>query len=257
MKMLYKYYSVSEHSLKNISNSVVCFSDILGFNDPFEGVGHFKYEATPEMQEYFNSIDSNALNYLSEGTAANSKELLSFKHRVFCVTEKYDHPLIWAHYAGSHTGFCVGYDEENIKKISDKFDDVEYAEHPHLVDVNQLDMDKVETLLYVKSKEWSYEEEWRAIHTITDADVTHLNPREEYEVEADKLYVWNGYAAQGNLELLAAKKYILKHCEPKVLYLGLKMDQEAKNELIRIAKEKKIDIFQMTQQSNSFKLATY
>ncbi|PLT43794.1 hypothetical protein B8V81_2225 [Paenibacillus pasadenensis] len=37
----------------------------------------------------------------------------------------------------------------------------------------------------------------------------------------------------------------------------MKMDQEAKNELIRIAKEKKIDIFQMTQQSNSFKLATY
>lgn len=134
MGLLFKYYCINKYSLENIRRSIVCFSDISGFNDPFEGVGHYHYDATPEMMKYFNSIDSNAINYLSEGTAADTKEALSFKHRVLCVTENHDHPLMWAHYAGSHTGFCVGYDEEDIKKISDKFANVEplFADRPLL-----------------------------------------------------------------------------------------------------------------------------
>jgi hypothetical protein len=31
-------------------------------------------------------------------------------HRVYCLSEVCDSPLMWAHYTGSHTGICLEFD---------------------------------------------------------------------------------------------------------------------------------------------------
>jgi hypothetical protein len=83
---------------------------------------------------------------------------------VFCVSERKDHPLMWAHYAESHAGFCVGYicpvgidNPRIIHKVT-------YAETPPSISCWQLIEDPGAVhrdLVVTKTSPWSYEREWR------------------------------------------------------------------------------------------------
>jgi hypothetical protein len=83
---------------------------------------------------------------------------------VFCLSERNDQPLMWAHYANSHTGFCVGYlcpvgidNPRIIFKVED-------AEKPPAISCWQLIQDPGAVhrdLVTTKTDPWSYEREWR------------------------------------------------------------------------------------------------
>jgi hypothetical protein len=83
---------------------------------------------------------------------------------VFCVSECNDHPLMWAHYADSHAGFCTGYvcpvGIDNPRIIFK----VAYPEIPPNITCWQLIEDPGAVhrdLVVTKSAAWSYENEWR------------------------------------------------------------------------------------------------
>ena len=174
------------------------------------------------------------------------------------MTEKYDSPLMWAHYANSHTGFCVGYAKDEIKAISTRFDKVSYKSQPHKVNLEQINMEEIESLLYIKSEDWRYEEEWRAVYTLKDEDVLHLSYGDNFSKcfqpneYSDKFYVPHGYAQMNNLEVLESDKFITKHCKPQVIYLGLRMTQEDREIVIESGKGKSLKIYRMSQIQNSF-----
>lgn len=258
MDLVYKYYSVNGYSLANFRNNSVCFSDLQSFNDPFEGVGNHIYNATQKEIEFWNSIDSTILSDINVSNSQENKEMLRFKNRILCVTGKNDNHVMWAHYGGSHSGFCVGYAANDISSISNKFDRVRYEQQPPIVDIRAFDINQIEDLLYVKSEEWRYENEWRAIYKLDNNDLRRLNFGENFnkcsQEDIEKLYVPYGEISDGSLCVLEANKYILKECKPRALYLGLRMNQDNRNLLIDIAKRKGIDIYQMRQQPNSFKL---
>lgn len=263
MELLFKYYALSKYSKKNFKDDVVLFNNILGFNDPFEGIGRFLYDVSPEEQEYWNNIGSDLPKGIAKRIATDSRESLIFANRILCVTEKYDHPLMWAHYAQSHTGFCIGYSKDDIKEISNRFDKVTYQSHPHNVNMESIDKDEIESLLYFKSDAWLYEEEWRAVYTLSNEDVRHLDYNNNFDKcfqpyeNSCKFYMARGYAQMNNLEVLESEKYILKSCKPQVVYLGLRMKQEEKQDIIAIGKEKNLKIFQMTQSPNSYEMSAY
>jgi hypothetical protein len=83
---------------------------------------------------------------------------------IFSLSEVPDHPLMWAHYAASHSGFCVGYvcpvgidSPRNIYKIN-------YAQYVPLVTPRKLVHDPHDVLMdqvLTKPADWSYEREWR------------------------------------------------------------------------------------------------
>lgn len=89
---------------------------------------------------------------------------------VSCFSEDAVSMLMWSHYANNHTGMCIEYDFNEM----DMRDEALWGLHPVFYSESLLDLnvysDEVRKKVFIpilasisKSKEWSYEEEWRMI----------------------------------------------------------------------------------------------
>jgi len=227
---IYKYFSVTEYTLKNLMENKICFNSIENFNDPFEGYGKFTIDVGRGGKEYFDSINMGDIEEkFARNLGERLQEAVNQKKRILCLTEDYNNPLMWAHYADSHKGFCVEYRQADLEKLNVELKRVEYCERPDQIDLSALDnkfgneeMKKVEKLLFCKSKEWSYEKEWRALLTVDKASID--------------------------------KKYILKPCPPCSIYLGVKMNDYCRDFFVTLCEEKKIPVYRMIQRDGTFSL---
>ncbi|RGE45591.1 DUF2971 domain-containing protein [Comamonas testosteroni] len=103
------------------------------------------------------------------------EELLGFvdKSGVFSLSGNPLQELIWAHYGGSHCGFCIGYQTKRLVAFEPNTHivlKVQYSnEAPSIALTDLLRADSnsvaglVQKILGVKSKPWAYEEEIRVI----------------------------------------------------------------------------------------------
>ena len=256
MKLLYKYYSnESKYSLENFENANISFSPLESLNDPFEGVGAYIYPISHNEKLYWDSIGSNLPKMFSKRYSEDVWDMLNFKYRVFCSSKDYNNFLLWSYYANAHRGFCVGYKEEDIKETSDELLDVKYRNG--MCVINELDNDIIKDLLTTKSCDWHIEDECRALYVLKESDVSHLSPEVYFNKEngADgKIYKLHGHVQTNNLETLCSDKFIIKKCEPFVVYLGIRMNWNDKKRIIESAKKFNIKVYQMCQEDNSFDL---
>ncbi len=104
------------------------------------------------------------------------ENVLGFRNRlgVFSLSKRPDDELLWAHYAESHSGYCVEYDLERIRvepRNQWSYLEVEYLELPPAISIADLvkagdnDSKLITKLLGTKSKRWEYEEEFRILTT--------------------------------------------------------------------------------------------
>ena len=162
------------------------FTAALRFNDPFEFKFHpVRPSSRRQLQTWHDTHDptrsqaeieqawrtsrrGRGWNYLA-GFSARAQLLQSCY--VSCFTRKATSHLMWAHYSQAHTGFAVLYDDALVDTLHavDGFESagpVTYrAGVPrvrHFVDSPQTTMQKV---LFTKSGEWRYEEEFRVVFT--------------------------------------------------------------------------------------------
>lgn len=101
---------------------------------------------------------------------------------VFCLSEVNDHPLMWAHYADGHAGFCTGYvcpvgigNPRTIFKVA-------YPEVPPSISCWQLIEDPGAVhrdLVVTKTSHWSYEREWRMTFSNIPGLIDKLLPYRE------------------------------------------------------------------------------
>ena len=253
MDLLYKYFSnESEYAFQNLENNHICFSSLETLNDPFEGVGSYLYHVSDEEKAYWESIDSDLPKLLSKRFSDDIKEIVNFKYRVFCSTKENDNPLMWAYYANSHQGFCVGYAQENIKKLSDTSRDIVYGDE--MYSINDPNENTFKELLFHKALDWQKEKEHRAIYQLTNEDVEYLPADAFFADNRDnrKIYLLKGHAQMNNLCTLRSDKYIIKTCPPAVIYLGLRTPMNARKKLMEIAARNSIPIFQMVQDQNRY-----
>lgn len=92
-----------------------------------------------------------------------------------CLTESWNHILMWAHYTSSHTGFVAEFDTKN-RFFNDRRSDKDEFRHLRKVIYQQsrptcafTEFDGPEFFL-IKSEDWSYENEWRLIKSLSDAN---------------------------------------------------------------------------------------
>ena len=101
---------------------------------------------------------------------------------IFSLSETPDHPLMWAHYAASHSGYCIGYacpvginNPRNIHKVI-------YVEHVPRISPRKIVHDPREVmndLILTKPAVWRYEREWRVtLGTIAGLVENWLAPRQ-------------------------------------------------------------------------------
>lgn len=144
--------------LCNLVNNRIFVQSIRYFNDPFEGRW---FGCEPEAQ-----IHTAHKSFLERLERCGIFCLCVAKNNKFLCSSK--SVLMWSHYASSHTGFCVEFNE-NLLKDKNQFEFVPRRIHyddvlPDKLSINDYDhlsyKDK-ETILFWKSKEWKYEKEFR------------------------------------------------------------------------------------------------
>lgn len=242
---LYKYYSFDEkkYSITNLENGIICFNNLNNFNDPFEGIGAYDFIETEEEKEYWKSIGVDMSKNLSKRFSDDDKEAMTFYHRVTCFTDTYTNPLMWAHYASSHTGFCVGYSKDEIENACDKLDKIKYCtEMPTTIVAGETYNihDRFNKIIYSKSMDWSYENEWRAVYNIKKDDVLIIGIEEYFNSVDKEKNIYYCIGMPGKHNYVKSPSIIMKKCKPKVIYIGLKTKQENRESLIKISREQKI-----------------
>ena len=191
--ILYKY--LHPDRIDVLQNCWIRYTQPEVFNDPFEVksyiakiseklvVENMLKEVIPEVLREFaqtRGLENSAavlkkmdkiIPTIKEKLAANFDCMIG----ILCLTERADNLLMWAHYAASHEGYVIGFDTshpyfQEQAALKDEFSylrKVDYRENRILAPMLELAGTDV---LLVKSTQWEYEQEWRVIRRLQDAD---------------------------------------------------------------------------------------
>lgn len=177
-RIAYKYRSGGSDTLKrdlqSLAEAKFYAGDRHALNDPFEG--RFERASLDAQFIALKTLVSGVVPSASRSLIDVSRaveEILAFvdKSGVFSLSYNPLQELIWAHYGGSHRGFCIGYEtqtlvdfEPNVHQVLD----VQYSNAaPSFASTDLLfassPVSALRKMLGVKSKPWAYEEEVRVI----------------------------------------------------------------------------------------------
>lgn len=183
---------------------------------------------------------------------------LKDKMYVACFSKTNKEKLMWSHYANDNKGFCIEYNLKELTinhfvnrfifpviytdrvfalkeylTNNKEFDDVlkKYMEGINLEEIGiDLSFPKKEDIIFnnmfpfynalIKSKGWSYEQEWRFVFVIN----------------------------------FSCQKMSLKLPKPKSVYLGTKISEKNFKEVLTICKKRNIDVYLMEPKSDEFVL---
>lgn len=160
---LFSFRRFNEYSLTDLINDTITVSPSTKMNDPFDSL--INIWASEEMlRKTCHTPDSKHIEPFS-------KSFGFFRIRSFCSgrgnTPVWNH-LMWSHYAGEHTGFCVKY---KFSRHFIKQEENAFYEHMYLKKIkysnNKIDLHTgtIDTNLAfaTKNKCWKYENEVRLI----------------------------------------------------------------------------------------------
>ncbi len=187
---LFRYRSNLCHAAQLWREQRMFMSDPRTFNDPFDagipllsGITPEEYRQMILSSPYYNENQREqamALAFesfdpltLSEDSVTRINEVgrgyesAIRAQRICCLAENHCSILMWSHYAGQHLGYCIGF--RRISGIN--FGDgsickpVNYTNDYPLCTLSQIgpNGDLTDALLYTKSREWEYENEWRLL----------------------------------------------------------------------------------------------
>ena len=215
---LYKYYSIIENEkrtagiidyyIDNFENDTIYFQCPLRFNDPFDcylGASFSKQILeisysfiTDKMKNAIvngdysnlNEAETKRIKSFEEFYNTNANQLLQIFRdavkelvKITCFSKNLYSPLMWAHYANKHYGFCLEYDFSlTVDVTNDTFSNllkaqlmlfpVSYRKErmlindlmnlPNLQDIHLRNSEILFSML-TKSDHWAYEDEWRIL----------------------------------------------------------------------------------------------
>lgn len=263
----YKYVT-ADVAVNILSNLQVKCSSPLLFNDPFDSQMEIQYDVTSSeelikkttgkicelMKPLLKNANINEVHKLVFNEIMTDPKFINDRHtaferfypwinkkiiefaesdRLFCVSEKKDNLLMWAHYANAHQGAVIQFrciPEENTGLCAAK--PVRYSDKLPLLTIEDfLKGDQaiceyiLNEMLLTKSRDWEYESEWRVI--------------------LDKQDLNKDYDLRGIFE-----------DELEAVYLGCRMSQGDKKKIIDITKtkHKMMKIFESFKDKQKFKL---
>ncbi len=161
---LFSFRRYNEYSLTDLINNTITVSPTTRMNDPFDSLIN--------LWSSEENLRNTCSNPNSKHIKPFHKSFENFRIRSFCI-EKQTSPikniLMWSHYAGEHTGFCIKY--KLSKHFINQEEDENNHEHMYLKIINYTD-DKIDLnastinsdlAFATKYKCWEYENEVRLI----------------------------------------------------------------------------------------------
>ena len=191
-KVVYKYRSWNnEYDKRTLTDFELFQSSPARFNDPYDckiPVAHFLLEFDrPKQQRYFTRIVNDYKSHLSESEKILEVQRLIQEGRfsdhnwlkwadndfiedlnnrfgIVSLTPIKNNILMWAHYANCQKGYCIGFRSTILFNNPDHFGSggkVQYPEVYPLIDPEEEHLQQMIKQVYLKSKVWEYEQEYR------------------------------------------------------------------------------------------------
>lgn len=243
-KKLYKYCSSNKYVLESLRKDTIWFSEITSLNDPFEFDVYVDTQACAKFNAKIGGklsvVNQMKLEQLIKENLADLKIICQDGKRlvgVTCFSEVPDSILMWSHYGQNHAGICLEYDLLRMNE------ELNYSPVPILYKntfpaLTQFDLQNPEASveeiyvksMLVKSKDWSYEKEWRVLQD---------------------------YGACGDAWDEERNGALMKMITPSAVYLGCKADTAFEREVIDICKEKSITCYKFEKDEREYKLNRY
>jgi hypothetical protein len=248
--LLYKYRVWDDEYQKRIlTNNEIYLASASQFNDPFDATLPYRYkdeeltpdnifkkllvigkEQWPDMPEselHEKMYERQMSGVFESGQYWKDKydeltEERNNKFGILSLTSKKENLLMWAHYANSHQGFCIGFDKFILyETISGRLGPVIYSESFPKVGLFDDNLEGLTRILTTKSTDWKYEDEYR----ITKIDAS----RKIFKLPDEAI---------------------------KEIVLGYKMKEEYKYEIVALVKSRfpNARIFQSQMNLEEFKL---
>ncbi len=193
--LLYRFTSIDR--LKDIwQKQLIYLPKLSQLNDPFEDnpsldfsfdlskinciVDYFfptnEERKREEFMKWWNNENENGKNKILFDLFADYVidyiQQLRRKTRVLSFSQNFHNELMWAHYANSHKGICIGFDLTVLaEKDKLMFQKVKYLDelpkvktYDYYTDFPNFLISYIQTVA-TKKRDWCYEEEWRIVHT--------------------------------------------------------------------------------------------
>ena len=222
-----------------LENGTLKFTNPTKFNDPFD--------CHPSLIDYSKKHDDTEKKRPLEGLAKiqyNYNWWGRESYWICCLSKVYDSLLMWSYYC-KHDGICIGLDISKTKDDLSKLKDVpkgspyeievqykSIIEKPNIYqDINKLYLDYQ---LGTKAEAWKHEQEIRLCMLGNCDNTNHMLDSIQKKPSFPKIGGDCFYS----------------------LYLGVRIDEEKKKEVINVARKLNpcINIFQMKINTDSFKL---
>ena len=190
--LFYRYRSLSnkqavEWVIQSINHSIHYFTSPLSFNDPFDCNPNYIIHGQPsKIAKYLQKILSRRTNLNRHARRVEAKRRLDDPHDdprrpenmkaireyyhnlvtskvgILCLTTVPDDLLMWAHYADSHRGICLVFDnKDDFLQTSQPI--IYKKTRPIVNPLTHTDEQMLDSAMFTKSDHWSYEREWRIL----------------------------------------------------------------------------------------------
>jgi hypothetical protein len=154
---------------------------------PGKGTGMHFSNVRFELQEELNTNPGKLRDFFFQ----RAEQKINASIGILCLAKRWDSGLMWAHYASSHTGFCVGFHREHPFFLSDGSStglrDVSYSENRVKVPLEKGTAIAFE-VMFTKSSgllppnhwafNWKYEQEERTFVPAREVDEARFIPKQ-------------------------------------------------------------------------------
>lgn len=175
--------AIAGYDVKEVRELVDRNALIIAYEMGFQGFGDAEGKARMDalnrsshelFKEYSSDPSRQGLRYLD-----CLRKRMNSQIGILSLCKNSRSILMWSHYAGEHTGFVVGFDSD-AGFFSHQADEpteigqlrpVRYVKNRPAVDVDMIKNEQpIPDFLFSKNQEWSYEQEWRIVRFLKNAD---------------------------------------------------------------------------------------
>lgn len=267
--MIYKY--LDENTLQPVTDGTLKFATVPDLNDPFENLGRVKISSTGlesqlsrierklEGLGLLNNLDKSARkNLISQVINQTRKDFDGSQHltatlrlqtrlqestaRMFGIlslASSRKNGLMWSHYANKHQGYVLGLDEShewfNPPKEAGKYlgriVPISYSKVRVEISQTHQDMDTAFKPFFVKSEDWSYEEERRVLLPLKGCKaITPTLHLREYPPEMLKEVIFGYKCSEGTVtkikEALKGRDILYSRAVPSSVSFDVEIESE-------------------------------
>lgn len=173
---------------------------------------------------------TNDLRGFHESSEAYFFEKQNERYGILSLTKRWDSILMWSHYGDYHKGVCYGFWEEKLREseLFGKGGPVHYKpdnNYPSISPIEERSMEQGFVETHTKAYDWNYEEEYRLFNLFFPK-----KPSDEDRIKK----IPNDFFAE--------------------IILGISIPENHKKEILEIASNKKIKVYQAKKVLQKFEI---